>query len=455
MISKKNFILKFNQYFDKLWPLNRSLTGSGSRKTHKILSEIIPLKTHEIKSGKKVNDWIIPQEWNVKNAYIMNTRGEKIIDFMNNNLHLVGYSKSFSGYISKKKLKKKLFYLKDAPNAIPYRTSYYKKDWGFCLSFNQYKKLIDDKYYVKIDTTLKKGSMTWSEFYLPGIIKKEILIHTYTCHPSLAINELSGPIITALLANEISKVKKRYYSFRFIFAPETIGSIAYLHMKGAKLKKNLLAGFVCNSVGYKKYITYKKSKNSKNLGDIAAIKILKKLKNMKTKILDFEPTGSDERQYCSIGYNLPVGVVLSKPYYNYPEYHTSLDNKKILNFENLFNLMKIFLRIFQEIKNIENKNFKNISINQKNRVSKKKNEIYPLNLITLGEPYLSKYKIHYKTIKAHAGPDKLTLALKWLVHYSDGKNSLKDISVKSKINLNILTKAFKILKKAKIFKQII
>jgi len=452
-MKKKKFIFEFNKYFDKLWPINRSLTGRGSRKTHKILSEIIPLKTHEIKSGSKVNDWKIPNEWNVKQAYIMNAEGQKIIDFEKNNLHLVGYSKPFSGYISKKDLKKRLFYLKNKPNAIPYRTSYYKNDWGFCLSFNQYKKIIDNKYYIKIDTTLNKGSMTWSEFYLPGITKKEILIHTYTCHPSLAINELSGPIITALLAKEISKIKKRYYSYRFVFAPETIGSIAFLYMKGEKLKKNLVAGFICNSIGYKKYITYVKSKKSKSIGDIATINIFKKLKNMKTKILNFKPTGSDERQYCSIGYNLPVGVILSKPYYNYPEYHTSFDNKNILNFENLFNVIKTFIRIFNEIKRLDNKNFTNNLKIKKNKIIKK-NEIYPLNLIKLGEPHLSKYKIHYKTINVHSGADKLTLALKWLIHYSDGKNSLKDISVLSKISLKTLTKVFKNLMKAKIFSQI-
>ena len=450
---KKKFIFEFSKYFDKLWPINRSLTGRGSRKTHKILSEIIPLKTHEIKSGSKVNDWKIPNEWNVKQAYIMNAEGHKIIDFENNNLHLVGYSKPFSGFISKKDLKKRLFYLKDKPNAIPYRTSYYKNDWGFCLSFNQYKKIIDNKYYVKIDTTLNKGSMTWSEFYLPGINRKEILIHTYTCHPSLAINELSGPIITALLAKEISKIKKRYYSYRFVFAPETIGSISFLSMKGEKLKKNLVAGFICNSIGYKKYITYKKSKKSKSIGDIATINIFKKLKNMKTKILNFTPTGSDERQYCSIGYNLPVGVILSKPYYNYPEYHTSLDNKNILNFGNLFNVIKTFIRIFKEIKRLDNKNFTNNLKIKKNKIIKK-NEIYPLTLVKFGEPHLFKYKLHYKTINVHSGADKLTLALKWLIHYSDGKNSLKDISVLSKISLKTLTKVFKNLMKAKIFSQI-
>jgi len=452
-MKKKIFIFEFNKYFDKLWKINRSITGNGVRKTHKIISGIIPIKRYEIKSGTKVNDWKIPQEWNVKQAYIMNAEGKKIIDFKNNNLHLVGYSKPFSGYISTKDLKKKLFYLKNKPNAIPYRTSYYKKDWGFCLSFNQYKAITDAKYYVKIDATLKKGSLTLSEFYLPGIVKKEILIHTYTCHPSLAINELSGPIITALLAKEVSKIKKRYYSYRFIFAPETIGSIAYLHMKGEKLKKNLIAGFICNSVGYKKYITYKKSKNLKNIGDIATTNIFRKLKNMNTRILNFSPNGSDERQYCSIGYNLPVGVILSKPYYNYPEYHTSLDTKKILNFENLFNLIKIFIKIFNEIKKLDDKDFNNNLKIKKNKIIKK-NEIYPLNLVKFGEPHLSKYKIHYKTINANAGADKLTLASKWLIHYSDGKNSLKDISVLSKISLKTLKKAFKTLIKAKIFSQI-
>ena len=449
MINKNKLKNKFSYYFDQLWPLNRSLTGKDTRKTHKILSKIFPLKTIEIKSGTKVNDWTVPNEWNVKNAYIANSKKKKIIDFKKNNLHLVGSSIPHDGYVSKKKLTKKLTYLKNLPDAIPYKTSYYEKNWGFCLSYNQYKKLKDKNFYVKIDTKLHKGSMTISEIYLPGKIKKEILIHTYTCHPSMAINELSGPLISAILAKEISKKKNRFFSYRFIFAPETIGSISYLSLNGNKLINNTIAGFVCNSLGYKNYISYKKSKIGNSIGDIAAIKVLKKIKKFKIKISKFYVNGSDERQYCSLGYNLPIGTFLSAPDHKYKEYHTSLDNKGIINYNNLYTSIKIFTQTFKEIENLYKLDY---SPPQKKILENKKNQIYPEIIIKKGEPRLSKYKVHYKMKKDNVTPDALTFAIKWLIHYSDGKTSLNSISKISKIKTLYLKKAYKILKYKKILR---
>jgi len=448
MISKNNFKKAFLKYFDELWPLNRSLTGNDTRKSHKIISKIVPIKTFEIKSGTKVHDWVVPDEWNVKKAYILNNNNKKIIDFEKNNLHLVGYSIPYEGLLSKKKLEGKLTFLKDKPDAIPYKTTYYKKDWGFCLSYNQFKKFKDKYYYVKIESKLEKGSMTISEIYLPGKVKKEILVHTYTCHPSMAINELSGPLITAFLAKEISKIKNRYFSYRFIFAPETIGSISYLSFYGKKLKKNLIAGYVCNSLGYKNYFSYKKSKIGDSLGDIAAIRVLNKLKKHKITITNFYVNGSDERQYCSLGYNLPVGTFLSAPDHKYKEYHTSLDNKKILNINNLYLTIRIFMNIFKEIEELK----KNKYLPTKEKLFLDKKKIYPINLIVKGEPRLSKYNVHYKMKKDNVTPDSLTFAIKWLVHYSDGKTSLNKISKISKIKLKYLKKALKILRKKKLFK---
>ena len=211
--------------FDKLWPINRSITGNGTRETHKILRKIIPLKTYEVKSEKVFNDWKIPLEWNVKEAFILDPKGRKIIDFKNNNLHLMGYSTPFKGYLSLEDLKKYLNYVKNQPDAIPYRTSYYKRQWGFCLSYNQFKNLKKGKYYVCIDSTLSKGSLTLSDHYIKGKIDKEIIIHAYTFHPSMANNELTGPLIAAFLAK---RIKNNFLSYRFVFVPETIGAIAYL-----------------------------------------------------------------------------------------------------------------------------------------------------------------------------------------------------------------------------------
>tara|TARA_B100001094_G_C18139977_1_gene777268 strand:+ start:285 stop:1667 length:1383 start_codon:yes stop_codon:yes gene_type:complete len=443
-ISEKKLL---ERYFDKLWPLNRSLTGNDVRKTHKILSEIIPLKTYEIKSGTKVNDWIVPKEWNVKSATLKDSLGNNILDFKENNLHLMGYSIPFKKKLKKKDLLKNLHYLKDMPKAIPYKTSYYKKKWGLCLNFEQFRKLKDKYYFVDIDTEFKNGSMTMSEYYLPGKVKKEILIHTYTCHPSLAINELSGPLVTAFLAKEIKKISNRYFSYRFVFVPETIGAVAFLSMKGNYLKKNLVAGYICNCVGHNSQITYKKTKKGSTLADVAAEYVLKKVIKFKKKIINFSPSGSDERQYCSLGYNLPVGSLMRVPYGKYKEYHTSLDNKKIISFESMIGTIQIYKKIFKFIE----KNY--IKLENKKKKPKEKIKKYHYNVVTKGEPFLTKYKILYKT-KNHAIADKLTLATKWLIHFSDGFNSLDKISKLSKINISILKNSLNTLINKKIIKKV-
>ena len=437
------------KYFDKLWPLNRSLTGNDVRKTHKILKEVIPLKTFEIKSLKKVHDWQVPLEWNAQYAYIKNLKGKKIIDFKKNNLHLASYSSSYKNEIKLKDLKKKLHYIKSLPTAIPYKTLYYKNDWAFCLSYKDFKKLKDKKYSVEIGTTLKKGSMTMSEYCIPGISKKEILVHTYTCHPSMANNEISGPLVASFLAR---RIKNNFYSYRFIFAPETIGSIAYLSKYGDQLKKNLIAGYICTCTGIKNFVTYKKSKTGNTIADKCAIKVINKLKDLKTKVKKFSPTGSDERQYCSIGYNLPVGSIMSKSYGEYREYHTSLDNKKIINFKHLQRIIEIYFDVFCEIE--QKHNYKVINDIKKNIKKKNKvKKIYPINLKIYGEPRISKYKIHYG-YKNYCKADNFTMAIKWLIHYSSGDLSVNQISKISKIGLSTINSALDELCKSKIFRKV-
>ena len=353
--------------------------------------------------------------------------------------------------LSLNELKKNLFYLKNLPNAIPYVTSYYKKNWGFSLSYNQFKKLKNKKYFVNINTNFKKGSMTISELFLPGKIKKEILIHCYTCHPSLAINELSGPLTAAIIAKQLIKKKIGFFSYRFIFCPETLGAISYLKLKSKILKKNLIGGFVCNSLGYKKYLTYKRSKKNQTIIDIAAENILKRCKKFKTQILNFGPNGSDERQYCSIGYNFPIGCFLSKPNYSYPEYHTSLDKLDIINFDSIYETNKIFIKIFDEIERLYKNGF-SIEINKSKKKPKKFHNnqgIIPFCKIRYGEPQLSRHNIHYEKKSLHKSADDLTLAVKWLIHYSDGTNSLKKISKLSGINFSNLKKHLMFCKKLK------
>lgn len=444
--SKEKQLLK--KLFNDLWPLNRSITGNDVRKSHRIISKIIPLKTFEFKSGRKFNDWIIPKEWNVTDAYIKNPLNKKICDFKENNLHLMGYSIPINKKVSFSELKKHLFFDTKQKNAIPYKTSYYKKNWGFCIKYNDFRRLKKGTYEVNIDSKLQKGSLTISESYIRGISKKEILVHCYTCHPSMANNELSGPLLATLLTNNLIK-KKNYFSYRVIFAPETIGSNIILNKYEKHFKKNLIGGFVCTCVGIDNKIHFKMTKQQNTIIDQTVKNYLKKNK-IKSKIIPFNPSGSDERQYCSIGYNFPIASIMTTPYGKYKEYHTSLDNEKIISFSKLIKIKNILIGVF---KDLEKCYLQNIII-PSNKIDLKKvykKGIYPIILIKKGEPQLSRHNIHYKT-KDHKFADSLTRSIKWLIHYSDGNKTLKEISVISKISLKKLNKAILVLKRAKLLK---
>jgi aminopeptidase-like protein len=294
------------KYFDLLWPINRSLTGNGNRETLKILSELVDLKISEIPSKTQCFDWTVPSEWNVKEAWIKDPSGKTIVDFKNNNLHLLGYSGKFHDKINLEELKDHLFSLPKQPNAIPYLTSYYDGRWGFCLTHNQLRKLKKGEYEINVDSELNpKGSMTIAEATLKGESDREILFSTYICHPSMANNELSGPLVTSFIYKKLKEKNNRRYTYRFLFLPETIGSICYLSMHGEELKQKLIAGYVVTCVGDKGNFTYKRSRRGNTLADQAAELVLNQTEK-KFKIEDFFPTGSDERQYCSPGFNLPL-----------------------------------------------------------------------------------------------------------------------------------------------------
>lgn len=417
--------------FDRLWPIPRSITGAGVRKTHDIIGEIIPLTRHEFPSGSSVFDWTIPQEWAPRKAYIITPDGKKICDFSENNLHLVNYSKAYHGKLSLPELSNHLYSLPELPDAIPYITRYYQPDWGFCLPHSERVALTEGIYEVNIDAEFIDGSMTVSECLIPGISKKEILVHTYTCHPSMAVNELSGPLVTAFLARKILSEGDNYYSYRFVFTPETIGAIAYLSLRGSELKENMIAGYVCTCVGHSERITYKKSKLGNTLADRAAAHVLTLRDDAAVEIRNFQPSGSDERQYCSLGFNLPVGSLMRIPYGEYPEYHTSLDNKKIIDFAALEDTVGLYLEIFSVIE--ENARF--------------------MLLKPCGEPQLSKYIDFYGT-RNHRIANTQTLAAKWLIHYCDGDHDLLTISQKSRIPLNTLRHVADLLSSANLLKML-
>lgn len=427
---------QISNYFDRLWPLNRSITGDGVRKTHKILQELIPFKIFEIPSGLKVYDWKVPKEWNITEAYIITPEGKKICNIKENNLHVLNYSSPINKIISLKELQKHLFSIKELPNAIPYFTSYYGHNWGFCIQDNIRKKLKPGKYKVLIKSKFTKGSMTISEKVLKGKSKKEILFTTYTCHPSMANNELSGPLVQSFLYKKLLSLKNRYFTYRFVFHPETIGSITYLSIKGKYLKKNVIAAYNLTCLGLKNSkITYKKSKIGNSFSDFVALEIIKKINKKKVEVLDFYPHGSDERQYSSPGYNLPMGVFMRGVPGSYKEYHTSLDNKKILSIKILIEMINIY---YQIIKYFE-KNKKKFTIKKIKNLKKDKREKgqFYLNLKPFCEPHLSKLNLQ-GTIGGKRGVHTNLNAIKWLLSFSDGKNSIEAISKKSGINLKIL-----------------
>lgn len=395
------------KYFDRLWPICRSLTGDGVRETLEILKELVPLEIHEIPSGTQVYDWTIPNEWNIRDAYILTPDGRKIASLHENNLHVVSYSVPVNREMSYEELAGKLHYLPEQPNAIPYITSYYKEDWGFCLTYEEYQKLPKEgSYKVVIDSTLAPGSLTYGDIVLPGESDEEILFSTYVCHPSMANNELSGPLVAAFLYQEIAKLPKRKFTYRFVFAPETIGIIAYLNRVGEHLKSKLHAGYVLTCCGDEAPFVYKKSKRGDSIADRAAQHILKAAE-VDHKVIPFAVGGSDERQYCSPGFNLPVGSVTRSMYRNYKEYHTSLDNKDFISFEAMTKTVEIYVQIAQALE-----------LND-----------YYVNLIPHCEPQLGKRDMYPSTAGWLNGTEYLYNLLHFL-SYADGTVDLLEIAEK-------------------------
>jgi len=413
----------------KLFPICRSLTGGGVRETLKLIKEYEPLlKIKSMPSGKKVYDWKIPAEWNVSDAYVLDHQKKKIIDFKKNNLHLIGYSVPINKKISKKELLSRLNSIPKQPTAIPYITSYYKKYWGFCISENDKKKILkklkninENKklLFAKISSSFKKnGKLNYGEIYIPGISKKEIFLSTYICHPSMANNELSGPLVSIALAKYFKKTKN-YYSIRIIFIPETIGAISYIAKNLDRLKKNVIGGYNLTCLGDDFNYSFLPSKYKNSLSDKAARKAFKKLK-IKYKEYSFLDRGSDERQYNSPGIDLPIASIMRSKYGTYKEYHTSLDNFDFVSIKGLRGGFKI---LKESIKNLDS------------------------SLITrpkfLCEPHLSKYKL-YPTL-SKKNKNNFSRKILDFIQYSDGKNDLFDISRILKINYKEVKKIYKIL----------
>ncbi len=405
---------------EELFPICRSITGNGLRKTLQIINKKIPLDIREIPSGTKVFDWEIPKEWNINDAYIIDPNGKKIVDFKKSNLHVLNYSTPISKKMDLEELIPHLYTIPNKPDVIPYLTSYYNENWGFCISHKQFQSFVSGEYEVVIDSTLKNGSLTYGECYFEGKTNEEVLISTYVCHPSLCNDNLSGVVLTTLLAEKIKNHSKNF-SYRFLFVPETIGAIAWLSQNEKNIHK-IKHGLVSTCVGDPGKITYKKSKQGNTEIDKIVTYVLKQ-SNQPHRILDYFPMGSDERQFCSPGFNLPVGSLFRSRYgtNEFPEYHTSDDN---LGFISKESMEDSFMKYFETISIIEN-NKKYKTLNPK------------------CEPFLGKRNL-YRTIGGQTEENSekdLEFALKWVLSYSNGHNSILDIAEISKMPFSIIKKA--------------
>jgi len=319
---------------ERLFPIHRSITGNGTRETLSVISEIIPINIYEIPTGKNIYDWTIPEEWSIGDAFIENSSGDRIIDISNSNLHVIGYSDSVDKTIALDELKKHIFSIEEHPDWIPYITSYYAKNWGFCMTHRDLLAMDDDNYYVKIDSFFKNGSLTYGDLVIPGQTKEEIMISVNICHPSMANNELSGLSVATYLAKYILDGSNRRYTYRFVFVPETIGAIAYIHANKDKLKENVVAGYVLTCIGDSGNFSYLNSMYANTITDRMTLHILK-YSEESYSLYDYSERGSDERQYCYPGIDLPIGSLMRTMYDKYPEYHTSADNMDFISRESL------------------------------------------------------------------------------------------------------------------------
>lgn len=394
----------------ELFPICRSLTGEGVRKTLETLGLEIPLQMHFFPTGMKCFDWEIPEEWNIRSACIKDQSGNIIVDFANNNLHVVSYSEPISGWFSLDELKPHIFTLPEQPASIPYVTSYYHRQWGFCMAHRDLLALTDQKYYVEIDSSLSPGELIIADTVLPGVIEKEILLSCYFCHPSIANDSLSGVVLVTHLYQELVR-QERYYGYRFLFVPETIGTIAYLSQHKNSIKKHLYAGFVVTCVGDPGPFNYKQSRHGHHAVDRVTENVLK-YSGFSYQIRPFWPGGSDERQYCSPGFNLPVGSLMRSIYGEYPEYHTSDDNLSFVTKKSLGESLEVYLLVLNALQG---------------------NGLYR-NTNPYCEPQMSKRGLYPKWRTQETRDEEIQRRM-WILNYSDGEHALIDIAEKMNVSI--------------------
>jgi aminopeptidase-like protein len=403
----------------ELYPICRSITGDGVRKTLAILSRELPLEVHEVPSGTPVLDWTVPREWNVREAWIATASGQRVVDFRNHNLHVVNYSVPIRGRLSLEELKPRLHTLPELPDWIPYRTSYYEESWGFCLSHRMLEALTPGDYDVCIDSTLEAGSLTYAELVLPGSSDDEILISTHVCHPSLADDNLSGIAVSSFLARELAARPKRRHTFRFLYAPGTIGAITWL-AKNRDRAHRIKHGLTMTCLGDAHPFTYKRTVAGTAEIDRAAIHTLA-TRGADHRIIDFFPYGYDERQYNSPGFRLPVGSLMRGRHGKFPEYHSSGDNLDFVSGERLVESLDTLRAIVDVLEG-----------NARYR-----------NLAPFGEPQLGVRGLYQKL--GGADLPNLQLAMLWVLNLSDGEHSLLDIAERARLEFSTIRRAAELL----------
>lgn len=403
-----------------LYPICRSITGDGFRASLRRLAEVVPISLTEVPTGTRVLDWTVPKEWNIRDAWIADAAGHRVVDFHASNLHVVNYSVPVRARMSLASLRSRLHTLPAQPDLIPYRTAYYAEDWGFCLAQSVLDQLPEGEYEVCIDATLTEGSLTYGECVVPGSTTDEILISVHSCHPSLANDNLSGMAVAALLARLLSREPRRH-TVRFLFIPGTIGSITWLAMHEANVD-HIRHGLVLSCVGDPGHSTYKRSRRGNALVDRAASHVLKQAGQH--ALLDFVPYGYDERQYCSPGFNLPVGCLTRTPNGRFPEYHTSADNLDFVTAEALEDSLAKALAIVEILEH----------------------DAAYVNLNPKGEPQLGRRGLYRNT--GGASPAGFEMALLWVLNFSDGRHSLLDIAERAALPFSTIRGAADVLRDA-------
>jgi aminopeptidase-like protein len=410
---------ELHRFAADLYPICRSITGDGIRRTLSLIGDRIPLETFEVPSGTAVFDWTVPPEWNIQDAYIKSPDGNRLVDFRKCNLHVLNYSTPIRATMPLSELKSHLRTIPNYPDWIPYRTSYYKHDWGFCLSHNQMLALEDGDYEVCIDSSLEDGHLTYGESYFPGRSRDEVLISCHACHPSLANDNLSGLTVATFLAELLSGRDHRY-SYRFLFIPGTIGAITWLS-RNRETARRIRHGLVLTGIGDPGRFHYKKSRQGNAEIDRVAAHVLKHY-GESGEVLEFSPYGYDERQYCSPGFNLAVGCLMRSVWGSYPEYHTSADNLEFIQPRQLAESLRVCAAILDILEN----NRRYVSLNP------------------YCEPQLGRRNLYRSTGGDSIGAE--IHARLWVLNLSDGENSLLDIAERSGVPFSIICEAAELLR---------